>query len=132
MSMAHGLEVRVPLLDHHVVEFALSLPPAWLVSALPVEGKRLLRQVAAPLLPPRILDRPKQGFVVPLNRWLQSHFLPLLDEYCLAPGAAVATWMDGRSISALRHSPMGEAPRQELYALLVLELWLRRVRTDAR
>ena len=132
MSMAHGLEVRVPFLDHHVVEFALALPPAWLVSALPVEGKRLLRHVAAPLLPPRILDRPKQGFVVPLNRWLQSHFLPLLDEYCLAPGAAVATWMDGRSISALRHSPMGEAPRQELYALLVLELWLRRVRTDAR
>jgi asparagine synthase (glutamine-hydrolysing) len=134
MSMAHGLEVRVPFLDHHVVEFALSLPPAWLVSALPVEGKRLLRQVAAPLLPPRILDRPKQGFVVPLNRWLQSHFLPLLDAYCLAPGAAVATWMDRRSVAALLRSPVAETPRQELYALLVLELWLRRLRepTDAR
>jgi asparagine synthase (glutamine-hydrolysing) len=134
MSMAHGLEVRVPLLDHHVVEFALALPPAWLVSALPVEGKRLLRQVAAPLLPPRILDRPKQGFVVPLNRWIQSHFRPLVDEYCLAPDAAVATWMDGRSVSALLHSPVGETPRQDLYALLVLELWLRRLResTDAR
>src|SRR5947209_6833180 len=131
MSMAHGLEVRVPLLDHHVVEFALSLPPAWLVSALPVEGKRLLRQVAAPLLPPRILDRPKRGFVVPLNRWLESRFLALLDECCLAPGAAVTTWMDGRGVSALRHSPVGETPRQELYALLVLELWLRRLRDGA-
>ncbi len=128
MSMAHGLEVRVPLLDHHVVEFALSLPPAWLVSALPVEGKRLLRQVAAPLLPPRILDRPKRGFVVPLNGWLQAHFLSLLDATCLAPGAAVATWMDRRAISALRHRPLGEGARQDLYALLVLELWLRRKR----
>jgi len=50
MSMAHGLEIRVPLLDHRLVEFALSLPPAWLVSPLPVEGKRLLRDVAGPLL----------------------------------------------------------------------------------
>jgi asparagine synthase (glutamine-hydrolysing) len=134
MSMAHGLEVRVPFLNHHVVEFALALPPAWLVSALPVEGKRLLRRVAAPLLPPRILDRPKQGFVVPLNRWIQSHFRSLLDGYCLAPDAAVATWMDRRAVSALLRSPLGETPRQELYALLVLELWLRRLREppDAR
>jgi asparagine synthase (glutamine-hydrolysing) len=129
MSMAHGLEVRVPYLDHHLVEFALSLPPAWLVSPLPVEGKRLLRRVAAPLLPPRILDRPKAGFVVPLNRWLQFHLLALLDACCLAPGAAVSTWMDRRAIEALRHAPVGGKPREDLYALLVLELWLRRARS---
>jgi asparagine synthase (glutamine-hydrolysing) len=128
MSMAHGLEVRVPLLDHELVEFALSLPPAWLVSPWPVEGKRLLRRVAAPLLPPRILDRPKQGFVVPLNSWLQARWLSIFDAICLGPDAGVASWMDRRAIHTLRHSPLGGNPRQELYALLVLELWLRRAR----
>jgi asparagine synthase (glutamine-hydrolysing) len=128
MSMAHGLEVRVPLLDHHLVEFALSLPPAWLVSPWPLEGKRLLRDVADPLLPLGILNRPKQGFVVPLNSWLQAQLLSMFDATCLAPGAGIASWMDRRAIYALRHSPLGGSPRQELYALLVLELWLRRLR----
>src|SRR5438128_10160450 len=81
MSMAHGLEVRVPFLDHQLVEMALSLPPAWLVSPWPVEGKRLLRDVAGPLLPPRILNRPKHGFCVPLNDWLQFHLLPMFDVF---------------------------------------------------
>lgn len=72
MSMADGLEVRVPLLDHHLVEFALSLSPAWLVSPWPVGGKRRLGDVAGPLLPPGILNRPRQGFSVPLNVWLRD------------------------------------------------------------
>lgn len=128
MSMAHGLEVRVPFLDHHVVEFALSLPPSWLVSPWPVEGKRLLRTVAAPLLPPRILDRPKQGFVVPLNRWLQDTLCAVFDAYCLEANSELAKWMDRQAIAALRRTPMGQTPRQDLYALLILELWLRRLR----
>lgn len=129
MSMAHALEVRVPFLDHHLVEFALSLPPSWLVSLWPVEGKRLLRQVAAPMLPPGILNRPKQGFVVPLNRWLQRYFFAMFDACCLAPSAELAQWMDPRAIHALRHSRTRQEPRQDLYALLVLELWLGRLRS---
>lgn len=129
MSMAHGLEVRVPLLDHRVVEFALSLPPSWLVSPWPMEGKRLLRSVAAPLLPPDILQRPKQGFVVPLNRWLKERFLTLFDEQCLGPESALGNWMDRRSIAAMRSSPVAEQPREDLYALLVLQLWLGRAKS---
>jgi asparagine synthase (glutamine-hydrolysing) len=126
-SMAHGLEVRVPLLDHPLVEFALSLPPAWLVSPWPVEGKRLLRDVASPLLPPRILNRPKQGFAVPLNDWLRNHLFPIFDALCLAPEARLADFVDRRALDLLRHRPLGAVPRQDLYALLVLELWLRRL-----
>lgn len=128
MSMAHGLEVRVPFLDHRLVEFALSLPPSWLVSPWPVEGKRLLRSLAAPLLPPGLLNRPKQGFVVPLNRWLQEALLKMFDDGCLSADSETARWMDCRAVAALRQAPLGAAPRQDVYALLVLELWLRRVR----
>jgi len=131
MSMAHGLEVRVPLLDHHLVEFALSVPPAWLVSPWPVEGKRLLRDVAGPLLPPGILNRPKQGFCVPLNDWLGHHFFPIFDALCLAPEARLADFVDRRALNLQRHRPLGSAPREDLYALLVLELWLRRLQDAA-
>jgi len=125
MSMAHGLEVRVPLLDHHVVEFALSLPPAWLVSPWPVEGKRLLRQAAGPLLPPGILDRPKQGFCVPLNVWLRDHYLPLFDDLCLSGNASINGLVDRQAVTALRQLPLSQRSREDLYSLLVLELWIR-------
>jgi asparagine synthase (glutamine-hydrolysing) len=127
MSMAHGLEVRVPLLDHRLVEFALSLPPRWLVSPLPVEGKRLLRDVAIPLLPPRVLNRPKQGFVVPLNNWMRECLLDLFDEVCLSTDSRLNDWMDRKAISKFRNEPIADQPRHDLYALLVLEMWLRRL-----
>jgi len=132
MSMAHGLEVRVPLLDHHVVEFALSLPPAWLVSPWPVEGKRLLRAVASPLLPRGILNRPKQGFCVPLNDWLRRHFLPMFDGLCLAADARLRSFVDTPALLGQLRGPLGEVPRQDVYALLLLELWLRRVQEVIR
>lgn len=127
MSMAHGLEVRVPLLDHQLVEFALSLPPNWLVSPLPLEGKRILRQALAPLLPKSVLNRPKHGFVIPLNAWLTAYFFKIFNELCLGPGSRIGGWLDISGLESLLRRPLGEKTRQDLYALLVLELWLRRM-----
>jgi len=127
MSMAHGLEVRVPLLDYQLIEFALSLPPHWLVSPWPVEGKRILRQVIQPLLPEGILDRPKQGFAVPLNRWLKDHFLEMFDMLCLDSRSYVNGFFEKEAVIRLRDKPLGEKPRHDLYALLVLELWCKRI-----
>jgi len=125
MSMAHGLEVRVPLLDHHLVEFALSLPAKWLVSPLPLEGKRLVRQVVAPRLPDGVLNRPKRGFVIPLNAWLRDYFLSLFDTLCLGSDSHLAGLFDLQTVRNIRQQPLGKSPRQDLYALLILELWLR-------
>jgi len=127
MSMAHGLEVRVPFLDHRLVEFSLSLPPNWLVSPLPVEGKRVLREVVNPLLPNGILNRPKQGFVVPLNNWIEEYFFSIFDDVCLSTNSFLTGLLDHRAILNLREKPLEEKPRHDLYALLVLELWLRRI-----
>ncbi|MDQ6964886.1 MAG: asparagine synthase (glutamine-hydrolyzing) [Mariprofundales bacterium] len=126
VSMAHGLEVRVPLLDHRLVEFALSLPSKWLVSPRAIEGKRILRDVTAPLLPKGTIDRPKQGFVVPLNNWLndglkkvwgdvdQSIFEGKIDVSSLAK-----SWGEGH-----------QGARQDIYAMLTLGLWMQQRKGD--
>ena len=71
-GMAHSLEIRPPLLDHRLVEFALSLHPDLLRSADGETGKLILRSLLEPRLPAGHLDRPKIGFNLPIRRWLRS------------------------------------------------------------
>ncbi len=73
-SMAYSLEAREPLLDHELVEWSQRLPLAWKLRS--GEGKYLLRRLAYRLLPREIVERPKQGFTVPIDRWLRG---PLRD-----------------------------------------------------
>jgi len=122
MSMAHGLEVRVPLLDYRLVEFALSLPPHWLVSARAIEGKRILRSVARPMLPKGIFEHPKQGFVVPLNEWLKKLLTPVRRELIVAKLAGL---MDVKALDMEVLS--GSQPRQDIYSAIVLAHWLQRM-----
>ena len=99
-SMAVGLEVRCPLLDHRVVEFLASVPTAWKVRA----GRRkwLLRQLLARHLPKALTEREKRGFGVPLGAWLRGPLRDwaesllsaqrLRDDGLLDPAAVRAVW----------------------------------------
>jgi asparagine synthase (glutamine-hydrolysing) len=90
MSMAHALEVRVPLLDHKLVECVLALPGKLKTSSsasAPV--KRLLVEAIAPEIPPEILNRPKQGFVLPWERWLRRELRNAVAD-CLHDRTAIA------------------------------------------
>jgi asparagine synthase (glutamine-hydrolysing) len=128
MSMACSLEVRSPLLDHRVVEFAHRLPRPMKVGL--GYTKRILRQLARRYLPEDILRRPKHGFAVPLDAWLRGPLRPWLQEQVLAADSRVAGLVQPRVLREMveRHAAGRRDLSQQLWALLVLELWLRRTR----
>lgn len=78
-SMSVGLEARVPLLDHRIVEFAARLPLSWTFPR--GEQKRILKKVLYRYVPPEMIERPKMGFGVPLEVWFRHEWEAILREY---------------------------------------------------
>lgn len=78
-SMHHSLEVRVPILDHRIVEFALNLDMKYKIRG--GTTKYLLKQVLYDMVPETLFDRPKWGFGIPLYSWLKTDLKYLVDEY---------------------------------------------------
>lgn len=79
-SMAHSLEVRVPYLDHHLVEFVSGLPSTHKLRG--ITSKYLLKKAARDILPSRIINRRKNGFMMPLADWIRGDFRPLIEDLC--------------------------------------------------
>lgn len=77
-AMANSLETRAPLLDHRIVEFACSLPPAYKLDGR--FSKKVLREVLYRYVPKQIVDRPKMGFSIPLSSWLKKELRPWAEE----------------------------------------------------
>ena len=127
MSMAHALEVRVPLLDTRVVEFAARLP--YHLKWRNGTSKWLLKRVARDLLPPAILARGKQGFAVPLERWFGGRFESFVGE-TLSPHAIASRGLfDPDAVARLVARATAPTPDRRagrlVWALLVFELWAR-------
>lgn len=123
MSMAHGVEARVPFLDHPLVEFAATIPAD--IKFRNGELKRLLKSVFSDRLPPAIRDRKdKMGFPVPLNSWLKrgGPARDLIGDLLGSQRARTRPYLaSGLSIDALLDSQ--SAYGRNLWALLSLELW---------
>ena len=124
-SMAHGLEARSPLLDHEVLELAASIPPE--LKYRRGELKWLLREAFRGRIPDGVLDRPKQGFEIPLNDWFRGPLSPLLDELVLAPDARLRRLLRPAGLELLvrEHREQQFDHGRRLWALTMLELWLR-------
>jgi asparagine synthase (glutamine-hydrolysing) len=122
MSMAHSLELRVPFLDHRLVEFALSLP-----DHLKSYPKRLLVESLKDKLPDVIVNRPKMGFVFPWQYWLKNELysfskrnMELLSQ---------RTYFDESSVLSLWGDFMGNNPKvnySRIWPLVVLNHWMER------
>jgi asparagine synthase (glutamine-hydrolysing) len=111
LSMAHSLELRVPFLDHEVVRAGLFLPDDEKVRG--VTTKVAIRRLVAERLPEAIAKRPKQGFDVPLDRWLRGELRDLAGDVLPADAKPLLD----------RHARGEVDAGQELYGRLMLELW---------
>ncbi|MBC7791530.1 MAG: asparagine synthase (glutamine-hydrolyzing) [Anaerolineae bacterium] len=126
MTMAVSLESRVPLLDHRLVEFAARLP-----GALKMQGgelKFLLRRALRKHVPDAILDRPKQGFGPPVASWMRAELGADAIQLLTHSDSRVGELMGRDRIGAWIRAGRTDISRTDairLWALLVLELWLR-------
>jgi len=124
MTMAHAVEARVPYLDHRVVEQVMHMPPSWKLGGF--EGKRILRRVAADLLPKEIVRRRKTGFAVPVGQWAADEMQGLVQEL-LGPDSVRRRGLFEPAAVAplLGRGRYGMFERRQLWTLICLEMWCR-------
>jgi asparagine synthase (glutamine-hydrolysing) len=125
-SMAVSLEARSPFLDHHVIEFAASLPANFKLRRFTT--KYLLKRVLRQLLPSENLDRRKMGFGVPIGHWFRGKMQPFLREVLLSEKALKRDLFDPAAVRQLIELHVrGERDHShQLWTLLMLELWFNR------
>jgi asparagine synthase (glutamine-hydrolysing) len=122
-SMMHSLEVRVPLIDHKVLEFVARIP--FELKLRGGVGKWLLRECVRDLLPAEILARGKQGFGVPLQHWFGAEFGTLAREVLRDRRARERGWLDPKGVEEVLEGPglRDERRVRQVWALVCLELW---------
>jgi asparagine synthase (glutamine-hydrolysing) len=124
MSMAHGLEVRCPFLDRHMVEFAFRIPAERKQSL--AQGKRLLRQLAQQRLPPQLYQLPKRGFTAPIGEWIAGSHEQMFKDEVLCANSVVGNHIDIRELR--RRFDAHKAGRRDhgylLWAVWVFARWL--------
>jgi asparagine synthase (glutamine-hydrolysing) len=132
MSMAASIEARVPFLDHRIVEFAVNLPPH--MKLRHGQTKLILRRAMADHLPVNVLNKPKQGFSIPLKNWLRGPLRPMMldllsDESVRHRGyfqpQCVTRWVSEHLDGRVNHS-------HRLWALMVFELWSQKLLETVR
>ena len=123
MSMAVSLEVRCPLLDHRVMEFAARLPADLRLRG--TAGKWILRQLAARFVPREVLERPKQGFMPPVPVWLRHDLKEMTQESLFDRRSALGDYVSLGAVRTLWKDHLSGAREnsQILWDLLMFRLW---------
>jgi asparagine synthase (glutamine-hydrolysing) len=124
-TMAHALEARSPLLDHELMEFAASIP-----AGLKVKGRKkkwILREALRDWLPGETLDRPKQGFSVPVGEWFRSELRGHVEDVLFDPRSLSRGYFRADALRSMlaRHASGNDDDAKRLWSLYMLELWHR-------
>lgn len=125
MSMAHSLEVRVPLLDHKLAELAFSIPHRFKMKSRTT--KYILKRAMQDLLPRAILRQRKQGFSIPLERWFRNELHSFARKILLEDHPVSARYFRSDYVRWLlgAHREGVQNFGSQLYALVVFEIWCR-------
>jgi asparagine synthase (glutamine-hydrolysing) len=106
IAMANSVEGRDPFLDHHVVEFAMALPPRMKYRRRE-GGKYILRRAMRDLLPEAVLNRPKQGFGTPMDSWMRGRFGEQARKVVSQSGLVSEGVLDGARLDELFRAHLG-------------------------
>jgi len=124
MTMAWGLEARVPFLDHHLVELAAQMPPEM---KLKENGKYPLKAIARKLLPKAVIDRPKGYFPVPALKYVRGEFLDFMRDTVTSTACQNRNLYQRDYVNKLLDTPEAHLTAikgSKLWHLALLELWL--------
>ena len=123
MSMAASLETRAPFLDVDVMELAFSLPGRQKIRG--GERKYVLKRALADVLPASILERPKEGFSIPMKNWLKRELAPLMHDLLSPARVRRRGWVEPEVVAAriAAHTAGRENHAHLLFSLMVLERW---------
>jgi asparagine synthase (glutamine-hydrolysing) len=124
ISMANSLEVRVPLLDHKVLEFAASLPVNYKLRGFTT--KYILKEAFNERIPQQILDRKKTGFPVPVESWISNELKDFVRDVLLDRKTLERGYFQKKFVEDLiADGPQREKHASDIFSLLTLELWHR-------
>jgi asparagine synthase (glutamine-hydrolysing) len=131
MSMAVSLEARAPLLDHKLIEFVTRIPAALKLRG--TETKHIFKRAVADFVPPEILHRPKQGFGVPIQQWINEQLRAQMHDTLTDTRARARGYVEPRYVAQLlaEHERGRRDHAAPLWALFMLELWQRIFIDDA-
>lgn len=126
MSMANSLEVRAPILDHNVIEYAARLPAS--LKFRDGEKKRVLKSAFRKILPDEVMDRKKMGFSVPLDDWLRGELRDFTESHLFSNGSGVRQLFHVAELRDLwkQHQTGKRELGTILWSFLMFELWYRR------
>jgi asparagine synthase (glutamine-hydrolysing) len=123
ITMGNSLELRVPFLDHELLEFAASLPPDYRVKGL--KTKRILKKAFGERIPKEIIRRKKAGFPIPIERWIQHELKDQVRQILLSKKSLDRGYFQKSGIeNLLALGDQGKPVAKEIFALLTLELLL--------
>jgi asparagine synthase (glutamine-hydrolysing) len=131
MSMAVSLEARAPLLDHKLIDFVTRIPASLKLRG--AETKAIFKHAVGELVPAAILDRPKQGFGVPIQQWINQQLRAQIHETLTEPRTRQRGLVEPAYVNVLldEHERGRRDHSIALWSLLMLELWHRRFVDDA-
>ncbi len=126
MTMAWGLEARVPFLDHELVELAMQMPPELKLGS---DGKHVLKRIARGLIPDSVIDRPKGYFPMPALKYVRGEFLDFMRDILDAEACRARGLLERAYVEKLLAAPdryFTKLQGSKLWHLALLELWLQR------
>ncbi len=123
MSMAHSLEVRVPFLDHHLLEFAARIPTGLKLHGM--ESKYILKRAVEDLLPPDFLRRRKMGFSLPLTVWFRNELRPYVEDVLSERAIREAGVFQYRAVRAILDDHFSRRANYDgqIWALITFTTW---------